>query len=348
MDKKVSNILKYALWIGVAVMLLFFSFRGVDWKDFGMALRGCRWEYVILSMFLGALVFYVRGLRWRMQLLPIDPSTRSLTCFNAYNICMLVNLVLPRVGEVVRCGYITKNSARDGEGRRLATMDKVIGTVLVDRLWDAVSLVLVLVVLLSLMWDKFGAFFTQNIFTGLSGRVNLGWVLAFLAVSAAGFIWLCRCLRDRGRIWGRVWGFISGIGEGLATCLHMERGWLFIFYTVVIWCLYWLMSACIMWSLQGIDPARMSPELAEALVKIDSLTMVDALFLMFAGALSSVVPVPGGFGAFHTVVAGALVSIYGIPFGLGLIFATLSHESQVITDAVCGACSYAYEALHKS
>ena len=75
--------------------------------------------------------------------------------------------------------------------------------------------------------------------------------------------------------------------------------------------------------------------------------MADALFLMFAGALSTLVPVPGGFGAFHTVVAGALLSVYGLPFSVGLIFATLSHESQIVMELVLGAASYGYETVHK-
>ena len=74
-------------------------------------------------------------------------------------------------------------------------------------------------------------------------------------------------------------------------------------------------------------------------------TRVDALFLMVAGSLGWLVPVPGGFGAFHFVVSIALSTIYGIPFELGIIFATLSHESQAITMAVCGGGSYLYETL---
>ena len=126
MDRRVKDILKYILWIAVAVLLLYFCFRRVDWKNFGAALAQCRWEFVILSMLLGALTFYLRGLRWQMLLRPIDPSTSSLTCFNAMNICMVVNLLLPRVGEVVRAGYVTKNSAKGPDGKRLAGIEKVL------------------------------------------------------------------------------------------------------------------------------------------------------------------------------------------------------------------------------
>lgn len=347
MGKKLKNTGKYFLWAGVSVALLYFSFRGVNWADFGMALKNCRWGYVVLSMFLGALVFYVRGLRWRMQLLPVDPSTSRLTCWNAYNICMIVNLVLPRVGEVVRCGYVTRNSGRDASGRKLATLDKVIGTVIVDRLWDAVSLLVVLLLLLAVMWDRFGSFFTDNIFPGVAGKMHLVWLLLAAVAFLAVFVFLCWKFRRSGKIWGKVWGYIKGMADGLASCLHMRNGWLFIVYTAAIWGLYWLMSATVMWSLQGIDPSGLSPELAGALGKINELEMADALFLMFAGSLSSLVPVPGGFGAFHTVVAGALSSLYGIPFGVGMIFATLSHESQIITDAICGGASYLWETFFR-
>jgi hypothetical protein len=103
------------------------------------------------------------------------------------------------------------------------------------------------------------------------------------------------------------------------------------------------MSASILWALQGIDPASVSPELAAALGKIDGLGLADAFLLMFAGAISSLIPVPGGFGAFHGAVAFTLSSVYGIPFAVGLVFATLSHESQTIMSILCGTGSYIHE-----
>ncbi|MBQ3440057.1 MAG: flippase-like domain-containing protein [Bacteroidales bacterium] len=347
MDKKLKRILQYILWTGVAAALLWFSFRGVNWKDFGEALRNCHWGYVVLSMVFGALALWFRAMRWRMQLLPIDPSTSRLTCFDAYNICMVVNLVVPRAGEVARSALVTKNSGRDGEGRRLATLDKVIGTVLADRLWDAVSLVLVMVLVLSVMWDRFGTYFKETFFPGLADKAGLWWVVVLVILAIGAFFFLCWKLRDRGRIWGKVWGWIRGLGDGISSCLHMKHGWLFIVYTVIIWCMYWLMSATILWSLQGIDTTGLSPEFAGAVEKLNAMGMSDALFLMFAGALSSLVPVPGGFGAFHTVVAGALSSLYGVPFGVGIVFATLSHESQVLTDIICGGCSYIHDTFFR-
>ena len=65
------------------------------------------------------------------------------------------------------------------------------------------------------------------------------------------------------------------------------------------------------------------------------------------GGLGFAVPVPGGIGAFHFIISLALAGMYGIPMEMGIIYATLSHTSQAITQVVFGAGSYAYEALKK-
>ena len=163
MDKKVKNILLYGLWIAVAALLLYFSFRGVNWKDFGTALRECHWGYVVLSMVLGAAAFWLRALRWRMQLLPLDASTSRVTTWNAVNICTLANYVLPRAGEVARCGYVVKHSGRDCDGKRLVTFDKALGTVVADRVWDGLSLLAVTLLIFGLLWNRFGSFLTDNL-----------------------------------------------------------------------------------------------------------------------------------------------------------------------------------------
>ena len=71
----------------------------------------------------------------------------------------------------------------------------------------------------------------------------------------------------------------------------------------------------------------------------DGLTGLDALFLMVVGALGWVVPVQGGFGAYHFIVSMTLVPIYGFDKSTGLIFATLSHESQIVQMLLCGLIS---------
>lgn len=332
MDQKLKKILKYAVSLAVAAVLLWFSFRSVKWDDFIAGLGSCRWEFIVLSMAAGILAFYLRSLRWRELLLPIDSSLGRKTLFNAVNIGYIANFVFPRIGEFVRCGVVSGHSAQSPEtGRPLASYDRVLGTVVLERSWDMVTMLLFLCALLVARWDKFGTFFMDKMLVPVENSVDLslGWVFLIAAAVAAILVFLVVRFRNSGRLMSGIYGVGAGLLQGVGSCLKMPHKWKFFTYTALIWGMYWLMSLSTMW----------------ALPDLDGLGAVDALFLMVAGSLGWVVPVPGGFGAFHFIVSLALSTIYGIPFGTGIIFATLSHESQAITMAVCGGLSYFSESM---
>ena len=138
-------------------------------------------------------------------------------------------------------------------------------------------------------------------------------------------------MRQTNAIIKKIWNFLKGLKLGLSSCLKMDHKWRFFISTSLIWGMYWIMAAATM----------------RALPALDQLTITDALFLSLAGSFGWLIPVPGGFGAFHFIVASALQAIYGIPFELGIIFATLSHESQAVTMALFGGISYISEAIRE-
>ena len=111
----------------------------------------------------------------------------------------------------------------------------------------------------------------------------------------------------------------------------MEKKWLFFAYTILIWVTYWFMAASIVW----------------AAPFLDGLDMIDALFLSLVGGIGFAVPVPGGIGAFHFIIGLALSMVYGLPMEMGIIYATLSHTCQAITQILFGLFSYAYEAIRR-
>ena len=132
----------------------------------------------------------------------------------------------------------------------------------------------------------------------------------------------------KGSFLDRLAGFFHGLGQGISTFLQMKgKGW-FLLLTALLWFMFLLMS----WFIIKAIPSDLG------------LTLVDALFIMVVGSVAGIVPVPGGFGAFHYLVALALQTLYGIPFETGIIFATLSHESQAVTTILCGLVSY----IHRS
>ena len=325
MNGILKKILKYALSAAFAALLLWFSFRDVEWASFMESLRACRWEYIILSMAAGSFAFWLRGLRWRRLILPFDPEISRITTFNGVNIGNISNFVFPRIGEFVRCGVISRRSK--------ATYDKVLGTVVLERSWELLVMLMLLAAVLICGADRFGVFFINEIWTPMASGLNIGmWPFAVIAVAlAGGLCFLLWHFREKSRFCAKVVGLVRGLVQGFSSCMRMERKWLFFAYTAAIWATYWLMAASTVW----------------AVPFIEGLDLIDALFLSLVGGLGFAVPVPGGIGAFHFIISLALSVIYGVPVEMGVLYATISHTSQAVTQIFFGIGSYAYESLRK-
>lgn len=331
MKSKVSQILRYLLSAALAVVLLALAFRGVDWSAFVGGVRSCRWAFVLLSMCCGLCAFALRAVRWKLLLNPVDPSIGLPGIFNGVCIGNLANCALPGAGEFVRCGVITRRSALQKDGSRRASYDKVLGTVVLERMWDLLSIFAILVVLAVAKWSSFGGFLVEKVLAPAAGRlsVGLGVVVASLAVLAVAAVWAVFRWRNENRLCAKLFSVAKGLMDGLRSCLRMEGKGSFMLLTLLIWTMYWLNSVCIL----------------AALPQIGGLGLLDALFLMAAGSIASVVPVPGGFGAYHYLVALAMSTLYGLPWETGILFATLSHESQALTMVISGAASYVSESV---
>ena len=328
--------MKYAVSASLAFVLLYFSFRDVEWADFMEGLKSCRWEFILLSMAAGSFAFWLRAVRWRKLLLPIDGSITRITAFNGINIGNISNFVFPRIGEFIRCGVITRRSepvSPDDPEHKKASYDKVLGTVVLERSWELLVMLLLLAVVVVGGFNRFGGFIVEQIWTPMAQRLDFSiwWIVAVLVLAGAAGCFALWRYRDTNPVFSKVWGIFRGILQGFASCLKMDRKWMFFAYTAFIWMTYWLMAASTVWA---------APFLSD-------LDLIDALFLSLVGGLRFAVPVPGGIGAFHFIISLALSGIYGIPTELGIIYATLSHTSQAITQIFFGAGSYAYEALKK-
>ena len=336
MNPTIKKTIKYIASAAVAVLLLWFSFRDVEWATFAAVLKECHWGYVALSMAAGSFAFLLRALRWRRLLMPIDESISTLTTFNGVNIGMISNFVFPRIGEFVRCGVITRRSAPvdpEHPDKKKASYDKVLGTVVLERSWELLVMLLLLAVVVIAGFKRFGGFFIEQIWNPMAQRLDFSiwWIVALLfAVCVAG-LWLLWRYRESNAFCSKVWGIFKGILQGFASCLKMEKKWLFFAYTACIWLTYWLMAASTVW----------------AAPFLEHLDVIDALFLSLVGGIGFAVPVPGGIGAFHFVISLALSMVYGIPMEMGIVYATLSHTSQAITQIFFGAVSYVVEAVRK-
>ena len=138
-------------------------------------------------------------------------------------------------------------------------------------------------------------------------------------------------LRNRVRFFRRIADTLKGLATGFASVAKMESKWAFLLSTVGIWAMYIAMMWCTI----------------RALPQLDVLGTIDAVFLSAVGNIASVIPVPGGIGAYHYLVALSVESLYGASWETGILLATLGHEAHAILIIVLGVISYVNLSLRK-
>jgi hypothetical protein len=235
----------------------------------------------------------------------------------------LANFAVPRSGEVARCVALRKTEK--------IPFESLFGTVVLERMFDVLCLLLVTILVVVLRMKTFGRFLHDQVWQPLVGKNMEGsgllWLAILFGLLAATIIllFIFRKKLLQFSVIQKINKYIKGLVDGLKTCFHLKRKTQFFAGTFLIWLFYFLQSYTIMCAM---------PETA-------SLGVPDALFLMVVGALGWVVPVPGGLGAYHFLVSQALITMYAIPLGLGVAFATISHETQAVMMIVFGFISLA-------
>jgi uncharacterized protein (TIRG00374 family) len=124
MNPKLRSILKYILLLSLTFILLFFAFRGIDVKKIIQGVFEANIFWVTLSCLISVAAFISRAYRWNLLIEPLgySPSLRNSTA--ALMIGYLANLAFPRLGEVSRCGVLSKAES--------VPFNKLLGTVLIN------------------------------------------------------------------------------------------------------------------------------------------------------------------------------------------------------------------------
>lgn len=324
MDKKGAKVIKYILSVCLAAVLVWLAFRKLDWGEFVAGLGQTRWIYLLLFSAASILALVFRMFRWKALLKPVNSDAESILIWDANNISNVANIALPGSGEIIRCGYLSS---------RKAPFQKVLGTIVLERFCDVLAVFVLFILALSLCWGRFGTFFDEQIWQPLSSRLDfsLWWILGAGLVAAGLMVWLVFRFRDRSALCGKLSGFLTGLWQGFLSFASMEKKWTFLAYTVGIWTMYILMSFSIML----------------AMPDLDGLHFIDAVFISAVGNIASVVPVPGGVGAYHYLVAASLSGLYSTTWETGILYATLCHELHSILIILLGIISYVCLTIRK-
>lgn len=245
-----------------------------------------------------------RAMRWNLLIEPLGFKPQLSSSFHSLMIGYFANLAIPRIGEITRCGALSKAEK--------VPFNKLIGTVIVERASDLIMLA-VSIVLLGLMEHRLIGFLLTEVFDKFKDSKSMlivglvGFVLFIVLFS----LWLRSS--SSGKLKARVMKIVLEVVEGLKSVFKMKGGFAFLAHTLFIWLMYYLMVYVSFF----------------ALVPTSHLDAKAGLFLMVAGGIGMSAPVQGGIGTYHILVSQGLM-VYGISKGDGLIFATLVHTAQLV------------------
>lgn len=304
------------------MLLLYLAFKGVDFNTLVDDLKNANYLWVLLSLFFALIGYVSRAYRWKLLIEPLNYNPPVKNVFYAVMFGYLANFAFPRIGEVSRCGSLAKSDK--------IPMDALIGTVIIERAIDLVTLLILLFVIFIAKIESFGFFIKENVFIPISRKfiktVDFPAFYWFIIIAIiVTFIYLAYYFRKkykRSKIIIKIRRIIRGVISGIKTVTKMKNRTAFLFHTLLIWLMYFLMTYVVVFAI----PAT------------ESLKPIDGLFLLVIGGLGMAAPVQGGIGAFHWIVSLAL-SLYGISREDGLVFATIQHESQAILAILLGAFS---------
>lgn len=323
MNKKLLAYLQYVFFIALAVFFIWLSFRKTDAKGWHQLLdaisRARLWIFFPVLLLL-VLSHWLRALRWKMLIQPLGYNPSSLNTFFGVMVGYFVNLGAPRLGEIVKCTVLARYEK--------VPADKLVGTIVAERAFDLLCLIIVCGATIALEFDVIGAYAWDSIapiFQNKAGRFSYTRIGIILGVLVLVFFVLRYIFRKYLHL-----NFIQkfkvilvGILHGLTSIRLVKNKWLFLFHTVSIWVLYLASTYLGFFVLQ----------------ETSMLGIAEACAVLVMGSIGMIIS-PGGIGAYPVFVQNT-VSLYGIaavPYGLALGW--LLWLGQFIIFVLFGALSF--------
>lgn len=316
MKQNILKTLKFISFFILGIFIFWMVYKDQDVSRMKEILTNeVNYFWIVVSLIIGLFSHVSRTIRWNLMIEPLGHKPRLLNTFLAVMVGYLMNLALPRMGEISRCGVLARYEK--------IPFTKLVGTVVLERLIDVLMLLLLLLLVVFTQFGQLMEFLKNNpevqekLMQVLTSPVLIGGFV-FLIV----LIWFSRHKIKASSLMKKVLGFVNQFIEGFRSIQNLERKGAFIFHSVFIWLLYYLMFYCVFFSFGFTS----------------HLMPLAGLTVFVLGSFGMVAPVQGGIGAWHFMVIEGL-ALYGIDKADGKVFALLAHGSTTIMLVVLGLIS---------
>ncbi len=307
-----NDLIKYLIFAAFGALIVYFIMQTFDFEAFKKTIVSARIGYVILSVSGGVVAVVIRALRWQLLLSPMGYETKLSNAYHATMSGYLVNLGIPRAGEVSRCALMAKTDK--------IPVNVLVGTVVSERILDIIMLMVVITLSVMLQFDLLYDYINQNLLSKMADKKWL--IISILLFMTAGLVFLFKSKRLlKGN--GKIVSIFRGFANGLKSVFTVKHPVLFIVYTVGIWVCYWMMTYFILMAFDFTE----------------SFGLTGGLSTLVFSSLGVIIPAPAGIAAIKSVEIGlhqifSLSLLQANSVGIVLFF------SNIIMIIIAGTISF--------
>jgi len=298
--------------IALGVFLIWYSLsklKPTDIEAIKNSFETANYWWVACSLFLGILSHLSRAYRWQFMLDPLGYRPKFANNVMAVLVAYLVNLIVPRAGEIARATTISKYEH--------IPFEKAFGTIVSERVAD----VIMLLGIIALAFVYQTELLSSYLFKEDDSSTNYTWyILGLLAILGVLFIWLIK--KSTHPFVVKIQSFVVGLIQGVVSIFKMKKKWAFIFHTLFIWVMYVLMFYVVTFAL---------PE--------TSHMAFGAIIVGFVVGGLSMALTNGGLGTYPVFVASA-ITLYGIDENPALAFGWIMWTAQTVMVLFFGGLSF--------
>ena len=302
----IKKVLKIVLPLALGSFLVWYSLSDISLEILGNYFKEAKYSFIFLGLFFGILSHLSRAYRWKFMLEPLGFKPKFTNSILAVLVGYLVNLAIPRAGEISRATVMTNYEK--------IPFEKAFGTIVAERIADLIMMLSIIAFTLFVQFDFIYDLLSKN-FNPL--KIGIGLVVlivgfyiftSFVKKATSGFLL-------------KIKTFISGLIEGVTSIFKMKNKWAFIFHTVFIWAMYVAMFWATIPAIEGLN-----------------LPFGGILIGFIAGGFS-IAATNGGIGLYPIAVAGAL-ALFNVPTETATAFGWIMWTAQTAMIVIFGGLAF--------
>jgi uncharacterized protein (TIRG00374 family) len=302
----IKKVLKIVLPLILGGFLVWYSLSKISMDVLIGYFKEANYSWIFLGLFFGILSHLSRAYRWKFMLEPLGFKPKFANNVLAVLVGYLVNLALPRAGEVSRALVLTNYEN--------VPFEKGFGTIVAERIADLIMMLSIVLITLFVQFD-----FIYNL---LTKNFNPTKIIIGLAVLTIGFyIFSSFVKKAKSGFLLKIKTFVSGLIEGVTSIFKMKNKWAFIFHTIFIWVMY----VAMFWA---------------TIPAIDGLNVpLGGILIGFIAGGFSIAATNGGIGLYPIAVAGAL-ALFDIPTEPATAFGWIMWTAQTAMIIIFGGLAF--------